>query len=87
MKFVVLPFGLSTGPYTYTKISRPLIAKWRAESKKAVMYLDDGFGCSHSKESAETLVKLIKSDLISSGFVPKVEKSLWVPVQPFSGWE
>ncbi|MCG7876850.1 MAG: DNA N-6-adenine-methyltransferase [Candidatus Thiodiazotropha endolucinida] len=81
MKFVVLPFGLSTAPYVYTKLSRPLIAKWRAESKRAVMYLDDGFGCSHSKESTEIMAKSMKSDLISSGFVPKVEKSLWVPVQ------
>ena len=38
MKFVVLPFGLSSAPYCFCKVTRPLIAKWRAESKRAVMY-------------------------------------------------
>lgn len=75
MKFVVLPFGLSSAPYCYSKVTRPLIAKWRAESKRAVMYLDDGFGCSGSKVSAEIMAQSIKSDIISSGFVPKAEKS------------
>lgn len=81
MKFVVLPFGLSSAPYCFSKVTRPLIAKWRAESKRAVMYLDDGFGCSGSKESAEIMAESIKSDIISSGFVPKAEKSCWIPVQ------
>ena len=81
MKFVVLPFGLSSAPYCYSKVTRPLIAKWRSESKRAVMYLDDGFGCSGSKVSAEIMAQSIKSDIISSGFVPKAEKSCWVPVQ------
>ena len=88
MKFVVLPFGLSSALYCYSKVTRPLIAKWRAESKRALMYLDDGFGCSDCKQNAEIMAESIKTDIICSGFVPKAEKSCWVPVQRlrFSGW-
>ena len=28
-KFTVLPFGISTGPYLFTKVLRPLIRYWR----------------------------------------------------------
>ena len=78
MKFVDLPFGLSSAPYCFCKVIRPLIAKWRAESKRAVIYLDDGFGCSGSIDSAKCMAQSIKSDIISSGFVPKAEKSCWM---------
>ena len=45
------------------------------------MYLDDSFGCSGSKDSAKCMAQSNKSDIISSGFVPKAEKSCWIPVQ------
>ena len=72
----MLPFGLSCAPYCYVMVTRPLIAKWRAESKKVIVYLDDGFGCSGSNESAQNMAESIKSDLISSEFEPKAEKIL-----------
>ena len=37
MKFVVLPFSLSSAPYCFCKYTRPLIAKWRAESNRAII--------------------------------------------------
>jgi hypothetical protein len=39
--FLVLPFGLSSACYICTKITRPLIKKWRGEGKQVLMYLDD----------------------------------------------
>lgn len=50
-KFLVLPFGLSTACYVFTKLTRPLIAKWRSEGKMVLMFLDDGFGCNRSYNS------------------------------------
>ena len=44
-KFLVLPFGLSSAVYIFTKVVRPLIKKWRSECKRVLMYLDDGFSC------------------------------------------
>jgi hypothetical protein len=41
--FLVLLFGLVSACYIFTKITRPLIKKWRGEGKQILMYLDDGF--------------------------------------------
>ena len=40
--FTVLPFGLSTACYTFTKLMRPLIHHWRGMGIRAVIYVDDG---------------------------------------------
>ena len=85
--FNVLPFGMTSAPYIFTKLTRPLIAKWRGEGKNVLMYLDDGF-CCHTDFNTSCLWSTeVKQDLISSGFVPKVGKSMWTPVQnlPFLG--
>jgi hypothetical protein len=44
--FTVLPFGLKSSAYIFTKLLRPLVAYWRRQSIKVVLYLDDGFGYS-----------------------------------------
>ena len=80
-KFLVLPFGLGVAPYLYTKFTRPLIAKWRGEGKKVIMFLDDGFGSASSFDSTVQIASDIKQDLLDSGLIPKVDKSIWVPVQ------
>ena len=40
--FVVLPIGLSSAPYVFTKIMRPLIRLWRSKGIKAIVYLHCG---------------------------------------------
>ena len=40
--FTVLPFGLSTAPYVFTKLLRPSVQLWRGKGHKAILYLDDG---------------------------------------------
>ena len=39
-----MPFGLSTGPYIFTKVMRPLVKHWRSQAYRIVVYLDDGLG-------------------------------------------
>ncbi|MEW8544359.1 MAG: reverse transcriptase domain-containing protein [Candidatus Thiodiazotropha sp.] len=80
-KFLVLPFGLSSACYLFSKITRPLVAKWRGEGKMILMYLDDGFGCAKSFSQALEIGCQVKFDLLQSGFIPKAEKSIWEPVQ------
>ena len=80
-KFLVLPFGLSSACYIFTKVTRPLIKKWRGEGKQVLMYLDDGLGTHTDKGICRTMSEQVKQDLIMSGFVPKNEKSKWYPVQ------
>lgn len=83
-KFLVLPFGLSSACYIFTKITRPLIKKWRGEGKQILMYLDDGLGTHPDFYKCLDMANQVKQDIINSGFVPKVEKSMWYPVRTLS---
>lgn len=80
-KFTVLPFGLASGPYIFTKIMRPLVKHWRSQAFKIVVYLDDGLGVAPCFLSCMSQAQSVKSDLIQSGFVPNQEKSVWHPVR------
>ena len=77
--FRVLPFGLSSAPYIFTKLFRPLVAYWRRQGIHIVVYLDDGLGEAPSYQVALDHSTKVKSDLVRSGFVPNSEKSIWVP--------
>ena len=39
--FAVLPLGLSTACYIFTKLMRPLVRYWHGRGLKAIVYLDD----------------------------------------------
>ena len=80
-KFVVLRLGLSTGPYIFTKVMRPLVKHLRSQALRIVVYLDDGLGVCGSKDTCLRQSLLVHSDLISSGFVPNKDKCMWIPVQ------
>ncbi|CAG2254074.1 unnamed protein product [Mytilus edulis] len=80
-KFLVLPFGLSSACYIFTKITRPLIKSGGGEGKQVLMYLDDGLGTHTDEETCKTMSNQVRQDLIQSGFVPKNEKSKWSPMK------
>jgi hypothetical protein len=44
--FRILPFGLSTACYVFTKPLRPLVKHWRSKGKRIVVYIDDGICAS-----------------------------------------
>ena len=80
-EFKVLPFGLSSAPYIFTKLMRQLIKFWRSKGFLLLLYLDDGIGGAHCKSQAEVLSCSIRQDIIASGFTINEEKSDWVPCQ------
>ena len=45
------------------------------------MYLDDGFGCHREYDKAFEMSRQVHVDMVSSGFIPKAEKSMWIPCQ------
>ncbi|MCP4548425.1 MAG: hypothetical protein GY835_18365, partial [bacterium] len=49
----ICPFGLSTLPREFTKLMRPLVAKWRGSGLHLYLYLDDGLGLCESEEETE----------------------------------
>ena len=80
-KFTVLPFGISTGPYIFTKVLRPLLRYWRLQAIQIVVYLDDGLGVCATFPDCYSQFMAVKSDLSQAGFVANGLKSIWVPVQ------
>ena len=40
--FRVLPFGLASACYVFTKLLRPLVKRWRSLGIRAIVYIDDG---------------------------------------------
>ena len=80
-KFTVLPFGLSTGPYIFTKVMRPLVRYWRLKAFRIAVYLNDGLGVCPSFADCCSQSLAVKSDLFRAGFVANTQKSIWVPVQ------
>ena len=82
--FTVLPFGLSTGPFIFTKVMRPLVAYWRSQGIRICCYLDDGLGASQPSSLAVEHSTKVRNTLLASGFVINEEKSIWVPTQTIS---
>ena len=79
--FTVLPFGLSTACYVFTKLMRPLIRLWRSKGNKCVVYLDDGIIAANGRSKAQKDSDFVKESLANAGFVVNAEKSHWTPSQ------
>ena len=79
--FTVLPFGLSSAPYFFTKIFRPLVRHWRSLGIHLVLYLDDGAGCEKDFASTQSCSDTVRSDLVKAGLVANCDKSIWIPTQ------
>ena len=82
--FVVLPFGLSSAPYVFTKMMRPLVRLWRSKGLKAVVYLDDGIVAVPDETGAITASGFVRDTLYKAGWVCNEAKSTWVPTHRLS---
>ena len=74
--FSVLHFGLSSAPFVFTKVVRPLVKRWRSHAVKIACFLDDGLGIAYTYQDALSCSNFVKITLINSGFVPNVTKSV-----------
>ena len=77
--FQVLPFGLSSAPYIFTKCLRPLLTHWRSQGLFIVLYLDDGWCRADTESKCIEQASLVKADLLAAGLVPNKDKSVWIP--------
>ena len=80
-KFRVLPFGLATACYVFTKLLRPLVKHWRAKGLRAIVYIDDGICVASSFTETTKARDMIIGDLKRAGFVLNLPKSHLDPVQ------
>ena len=84
--FTVLPFGLSSAPYIFTKLLRPLVKHWRSQGMRAVVYLDDGFDIESTESLSQFHSNIRRSDLAAAGFIANDDKSVWVPAKLLYGY-
>ena len=79
--FLVLPFGLTSAPFIFTKIVRVLVKSWRGKGVRICVFIDDGLGTKRKYPIAKMDALLVKDSLQYSGFIANVEKSHWEPCQ------
>ena len=60
--FRILPFGLSSACYVFTKLLRPLLKRWRSMGIRAVAYLDNGIVSAESEPQCLEHEKIVLSD-------------------------
>ena len=78
-KFLVLPFGLSSACFIFTKLMRQLVKKWRSEGKKCAMYIDDGICAGPSLAETTKISKSVTQDLHDAGLTLNIKKSQLAP--------
>ena len=79
--FKVLPFGLATACYAFTKLLRTIIKHLHSQGLRAIIYLDDSVVAVQGKDAADAASRRVRNDLNKAGLVENTEKSVWVPVQ------
>lgn len=79
--FCSLPFGLSTSPYIFTKLLRPVVTHWRSQGIRISVYLDDGIGADSSEDLCCEKSRLVRTDLDRLGLLVNEEKSDFKPRQ------
>ena len=74
-QYAVLPFGLTSGPFIFTKIVRALVKYWRSYAIKIACFLDDGMGLDYVYSKALEKSIFVKDSLDFAGFIVNLEKS------------
>ena len=78
-RFAVLPFGLASAHYAFTKILRPLVCLWRNKGLRAILYLDDGICAVEHGETAKVASQWVQDTLRQAGLVANEAKCAWTP--------
>ena len=69
--FTVLPFRLSTAPFVFTKVVKPLVKYWRFNSIKIAYFLDDGPCVDNTFEKALERSTFVSKPLTRAGFIQR----------------
>ena len=80
-EFQCLPFGLSSAPWTFTKLLKPVISLLQSRAIRIVIYLDDMLILYQSPNRLASAFHSIVNGLKQLGFLIKQEKCSQVPTQ------
>ena len=74
---------MSTAPYIFTKLLKPLEKHWRIQGTCIAGFLDDGWAIVQDKLKEGCLItaQSVRRDLCNAGFVINEEKLVWEPTQ------
>jgi hypothetical protein len=64
----VLPFGIASAPWIFTKGKRVLVKMWRARGIRLIPYMDDFLFATRSREEALVLRTQVLEDLAALGW-------------------
>lgn len=78
-EFNVLPFGLSTAPYVFTKLLKPVMSLLRSLGFMSTIYLDDICCIAPTYEECINNITQSRALLESLGFIVNEEKSCFTP--------
>ena len=78
-QYVVMPFGLNSAGFIFTRILRVLIKHWRTQQLKILAFFDDGIGSAQGYYQALLHSNIVKTDLVLAGWIPNTSKSHWIP--------
>ena len=79
--FQVLPFGLSTAPWAFTRVMKPIKAHLRRQGVIVSSFFDDFLILAGSQQLAQAHTQLTKELLESLGFRINLRKSAFTPLQ------
>ena len=77
--FNVLPFGISTAGYVFTKVMRTVVKHFRNAGYRMIMFLDDGLAGSADVVEAQEMSNQIQKTLHELGFLIAEKKCKWEP--------
>lgn len=80
-QFRILPFGLASAPYIFTKIMKPVVSSLRERGFFSVVYLDDFLLMAPSYEGCLRNIAETARLLSSLGFIINKDKSMFSPSQ------
>ncbi len=87
--YTVLPFGLSTAPFVFSKVMKVLINHWRQLGIRVMSFLDDGLGGAASYGLAVAHSTVVRETMAAAGMTAHPTKSSWDPhpsTQAFLGF-
>jgi len=83
-QFTVLPFGLSSAPRIFTKLTRVIIIHCRALGMRLLVYLDDSLLLAQPRDLVLQHRDLLLALLLDLGFIVNFDKSELSPTQDFT---
>ena len=78
-QYNALPFGVSSAPYVFTKVLKPIFSKFRLNGGIGFSYIDDCLVMASTPQECSRQLAFLANELTKAGFYINYEKSDLVP--------